>query len=429
MSDGFPTRLRPGQRWRRALVEALECFRMALGALVAHKLRSGLTLLGILVGVFSIIVVMTAMRVVRSNIENELRSFGGQTFVVQKWPGIHFGGGQEWEKIRRREEITYADAERIREQAGLAVAVGSEMWVWSGELVSPYGRTPPTVQIRGVTPGSFSTRNWTVGEGRVFGEGDLEGGRDVCVLGFSVATTLFPYSSALGERVRADGIPYQVVGVLEPPGNLRGGEGDNHVLVPMTTAIDRYSGRRRGVTVFVQARDARVYDETVEQVRGILRNLRKVQPGDEDDFEIFSGESLMEEIENLTAMVRWGVAAVSSIALLAAGVGIMNIMLVSVTERTREIGIRRAVGARRRSILLQFLMEAVVLCQVGGLFGVIFGILGGNALAILLEVPAVLPLDWAVAGLVICSVVGIAFGTYPAMKAANLDPIEALHHE
>ena len=179
----------------------------------------------------------------------------------------------------------------------------------------------------------------------------------------------------------------------------------------------------------MQARDRASYEDTVEQVRGILRVARKVPPGGEDDFEIVSNDSLIAQFNTFTRTVRLGVAVVSSIALIAAGIGIMNIMLVSVTERTREIGIRRAIGAKKRNIMTQFIMEAVVLCEVGGVIGVVLGILGGNAVAFFLKVPPAIPFDWIVLGLVICSIVGVVFGTYPAYKAANLDPIESLRYE
>ena len=172
-----------------------------------------------------------------------------------------------------------------------------------------------------------------------------------------------------------------------------------------------------------------MYEDTVEQVRGILRTVRKVKPGVEDDFEVFSNDSLIAQFKSFTLTVRIGVAVVSSIALVAAGIGIMNIMLVSVTERTREIGIRRAIGAKKRNIMTQFIMEAIVLCEVGGVIGVVLGILGGNSAAYFLKLPPVIPLDWVVIGLTICSIVGVLFGTYPAYKAANLDPIESLRYE
>ena len=208
-----------------------------------------------------------------------------------------------------------------------------------------------------------------------------------------------------------------------------GGDQDNFAVVPISTGVNRFGRIWRSVSILVQARDQASYSDTIEQVRGILRAVRKVPPGKEDDFEIFSNDSLIEQFQSFTFTVRIGVAVVSSIALLAAGVGIMNIMLVSVTERTREIGIRRAIGAKKRHIIAQFLLEAVVLCQIGGLLGVILGVAGGNAAAFFLDVPPVIPLDWVALGLLICCIVGVAFGTYPAIKAANLDPIESLRYE
>jgi putative ABC transport system permease protein len=259
-------------------------------------------------------------------------------------------------------------------------------------------------------------------------EGEVDNARDVCVLGSALAKTAFPFGSAVGERLKINGVNYSVIGVLEPKGGSVGGEQDNFAVVPITTALKRF-GRWRSLTILVQARDAASYDDTVEQVRGILRVARRVPPGAEDDFELFSNDSIIAQFNSFTRAVRIGVAVVSSIALIAAGIGIMNIMLVSVTERTREIGIRRAVGAKRRNIMTQFIMEAVVLCEVGGVIGVGLGILGGNSVAWWLKIPTIIPVDWIVLGLVICSVVGIVFGTYPAFKAANLDPIESLRYE
>jgi putative ABC transport system permease protein len=281
----------------------------------------------------------------------------------------------------------------------------------------------------GETPGSFPARNWIVAEGRMLSEADVENRRDVAVLGANLAKLGFPYGSAIGERIKINGINYTVIGVLEPKGSALRADQDNLAIIPVTTGLERSSRRWRSINLLVQARDQELYDATVDEVRGILRVLRKVPPGAEDDFEIASNDSLIREFNNFTRTVRIGVAAVSSIALLAAGVGIMNIMLVSVTESTREIGVRRAVGAKRRHIRAQFIMESVVLCQVGGVAGVLLGIFAGNALAYFMKVPPVVPVDWIVLGLAICSLVGVVFGTYPAWRAANLDPVESLRYE
>jgi putative ABC transport system permease protein len=264
-------------------------------------------------------------------------------------------------------------------------------------------------------------------EGRALLPSDLDSCRNVCVLGGALTKKLFPHSSAMRENVKFNGVNYAVVGVLAMKGGM-GGDQDNFLAVPLTTGMNRY-GRDRSLEIVVQARNQELYDDTVEQVRGILRALRKVPPIKEDDFEIVSNDSLIKQFKSITLAVRIGVTVVSSIALLAAGVGIMNIMLVSVTERTREIGVRRAVGAKKRNIMTQFIMEAVVICEVGGVVGVLLGVGGGNLVAGYLKVPPVIPVDWVVIGLVICSIVGIVFGTYPAFKAANLDPIDSLRYE
>lgn len=411
------------------LAEARESCAMAFGAIAAHKLRSALTLLGVLVGVFSIIVTMTSMRVLKANIESEMSQLGAQSFAVKKWPAIYFGGPDGFEKYWRRKDITLAQGRLVEEKATLAVSVGVEGYFWGGQVSTKYATTPPTIQMLGETPGSFPARGWVVAEGRGLSETDVDNARDVCLLGDALAKTVFPFGSRVGERIKINGINYQVIGVLAPKGGAMGGDQDNFLIVPVTTALNRAGRWGRSLTLLVQARDVASYEDCQEQVRGIMRVARKVQPGAEDDFEMFSNDSLVAQFNNFTFAVRIGVMVISSIALIAAGIGIMNIMLVSVTERTREIGIRRAIGAKKRNIMTQFIVEAIVLCEVGGVIGVILGILGGNGMALYMKVPPAIPFDWVAIGLGICSIVGIVFGTYPAYKAANLDPIESLRYE
>jgi putative ABC transport system permease protein len=329
----------------------------------------------------------------------------------------------------RRKNITFAQGMQMERRADLPRSVGFETSFWGGQIETRFKKTAPNVQLFGETPGSFAARNWDLQEGRLLIDMDVDGARDVCVLGNKLATTVFPHGSALGERLKINGINYVVVGVLEPKGGQLNGDQDNFAVIPLTTGMNRFGRWRRSLSILVQARDQAAYEDTVEQVRGILRVIRKVPPGKEDDFELFSNDSMISQFNSFTMAVRVGVSAVSSISLLAAGIGIMNIMLVSVTERTREIGIRRAIGAKKRNIMTQFIMEAVVICEVGGVLGVVAGILGGNSTAYFLKLTPVIPVDWAIIGLVICSIVGIVFGTYPAYKAANLDPIESLRYE
>ncbi len=402
---------------------------MAMSAIATHKLRSALTLVGVLVGVFSIVVVMTIMRVMQNDVGKELSQLGANTFAVQKWPGAYFGGPDGMQKFWRRKPLNFAQVNLLKDKATLPHGIGAEMEFWTGEVSSRFGNTPPNVPLLGAMPANFPAKNYIIGEGRALLDSDLDSAHLVCDIGFSLAKTLFPFGGGLGENVKLDGINYRVIGILEEKAATMGDAQDNFALIPLTAGLNRYGRIWNSLTILIQASSQEVFDDTVEQVRGIMRTIRKVPPGKEDDFEIFSNDSLIGEFQSFTFKVRIGVAVVSSIALLAAGIGIMNIMLVSVTERTREIGVRRAIGAKKRNIMTQFILEAVMLCEIGGLLGVALGIAGGNGAALFLKMTPTIPFDWAFLALLICSAVGVVFGTYPAFKAANLDPIESLRYE
>lgn len=413
----------------RLLREQVDNIRMALTAVRTHLLRSLLTMLGVLIGVFSIIVTMTAIRVLQSTLERQMSQLGTHTFQLQRFPAIQVDGDAEtWQKYAQRRRFYVADARRLQARASVAQAVSVVSELDAGEALSRYAKTNPNIRLVAATPEAFITRSWIPAEGRALAGPDEDGTRLVCVLGADLARKLFPQGSALGEAVKFRGIGYTVVGVLESKGAIFGQSQDNFLAIPLSTGLARY-GRERSLSIQVQATGESTYAETVEQVRAIMRAIRKVPPGEEDDFEIVSNQSLVTQFRGLTQGLRIGSAVIASIALLAAGIGIMNIMLVSVTERTREIGIRRAIGAKKRSILAQFLCEAVVLCQAGGVLGIVGGVAVGNVVAFLTKSPPVVPLDWALIGFGICSAVGVGFGVYPAWKAANLDPIESLRYE
>lgn len=406
-----------------------ESLLMALGAIRANKLRTSLTMLGVAVGVFSIIAVMTAMGVLRNSIEQGLMQLGAATFQIQKHPAGFNSGHRD--RYRNRKDITYEQALQVWEKATLAEAVGLEMWQF-GRIVWWNGnRTNPNVSLAGENPEGLLTNNWTIKEGRGFNNEDMDLRKPVIILGKAVVEKLFPPRvSPVGQQVKVDGSMYEVIGVFDSKGSALGGDNDNFVTIPLQRFFDTYGKRSRSVNIMVKAKSQAVFDDCLEQARGILRASRKVAPADEDDFAFFSNDSVINEFNNFTADFRLGVLIVSSIALLAAGVGIMNIMLVSVTERTREIGIRKAIGAQQSDILSQFVMEAVILCQIGGIAGVLLGVGIGNAVtALAFEAPPVVPWEWVGIGFGVCSLVGLVFGVYPAWKAATLDPIEALRYE
>jgi putative ABC transport system permease protein len=407
-------------------MEFSEIIKMALSAIRSNKLRSALTLLGIVVGVFSIIGVMTAVQVLQNSIESGLSNLGSHTFQIQREPVM--ASHSEWEKARHRKKITYEQARIVKKRATMAQAIGIE--AWKGTQTIQYGtlKTNPSVSVGGEEPEGITTNNWTIKEGRSLTDDELKYNGRVAILGEDVVKKIFPRGSSLGKDIKIGEQRYTVIGTFEPKGSSLGGSQENFVVIPLSTLLEVY-GKERGMHIMVKAKSAEVYDDCLEETRMILRTARQVAPGAEDDFSIFSNDSLISTFNDFTLYVKLGVGFMSFISLLAAGIGIMNIMLVSVTERTREIGIRKAIGARKANILAQFITEAVVLCEIGGLIGVVLGIIGGNLTALAFNFPPVFPIDWAVIGLLITSFVGIVFGVYPAWKAANLDPIESLRYE
>ncbi|MDP3831359.1 MAG: FtsX-like permease family protein, partial [Ignavibacteriaceae bacterium] len=258
---------------------------------------------------------------------------------------------------------------------------------------------------------------------------DVDRSTPVIILGKDIVDKLFVNMDPIGQLVKIDGRPLTVIGVFESKGQLFGQSRDNFALMPITTFQSIYGRRSNSVNITVTSFAKEDYKEVIEAAIGHMRTVRKVPPGEENDFDIFSNESVISEINSVTIYVEIGAMVISFIALLAAGIGIMNIMLVSVTERTKEIGIRKAIGARKNHILSQFLVEAIVLCIFGGLIGIVLGVGIGNLAGSFLNAKAAIPFNWIMIGIGLCVMVGVIFGTYPAYKAANLDPIEALRYE
>ena len=420
-----------------------ESFKMAVNAIRVNKLRSSLTLLGIGVGVFSIIGVMTAMGVLQNAIENGLSDLGTNTFQVQKFPATFFQNGRS--RFRNRKDITLEQGEMFLERMKEAKHIGLESWFGIKQVFHNNDKTNPNIGLVGETVEGSTTNNWTIKQGRAFTKEEVENAAGVCVLGNGVVDKLFERGSPIGEIVKIDGNRFRVIGTVEPKGGMFGGNQDNYMAVPITTAMSLY-GKQRTINIMVQTKDQESYNDVIELSTAVLRTIRHVPPGAEDDFAIFSNDTLIGQFNDLTFMVKIGTLGIACIALLAAGVGIMNIMLVSVTERTKEIGIRKALGATKVNVLMQFLSESVVFSQIGGVIGIIAGSILGNIVAVLTSAPPILPWNSSVAilstpilslsalglnivAIIFCSFIGIVFGVYPAWKAANLDPIESLRYE
>ncbi len=407
---------------------------MSLQALLANKLRSALTLVGIVAGIASIVAVMTAVSLMQSTIEREMSVLGAQTFQVQKWPAGGFASEAQRRRAMLRPPLTLAESAAIRSHVSSVDLVGSELWDFG--FVAQYKgvTTNPNVSICGGTPEYPPNNTHYVGVGRNLSPMDVKTGARVAVIGHAIAGKLFPFVDPIGRQVLVDHRKYQVVGVFDEKKSALGGSYDNYVLIPVTTFLAAY-GRTdrnrmaRSVNITVRAKTPELLADAIEQTRQLLRRERGVKPGEEDNFDFFSSASLITEFNRMSQGVKVAAFVIGIIALVVAGIGIMNIMLVAVTERTREIGLRKALGARPAGIRAQFLLEAVILCNIGGVAGVLVGFGLGNLVAIFTRFEPHVPLEWAGIGLAFCSAVGIAFGMLPAVRASRLDPIEALRHE
>jgi len=406
-----------------------EGFRMAIEAIRQNKLRSILTLLGISIGVFSVIGVMTAIRTLESSVNSQLDILGTNTFTINKSPAIQIHGPGGDRKIRQRKNITYAHYEEMKRKAKLPLRVSVLDGTSERNIRYKDKSLKKSAELRGADEWALRSINAYLADGRNFTPDDIRFSRNVTILGPDIVDILFPFEDPLGKVIKIKGIDYTVIGVTERKGQAFGQSQDYFVLIPISLYIQRFSNKWTSLGIVFEAESADMYEKTMDEAIGLMRVVRKVPVGEENDFSIISNEELMETFAGFTGGIKIFAGSVSVIALLVAGIGIMNIMLVSVTERIKEIGIRKAIGATRRDILTQFLMEAIFLSQFGGVVGVILGIIGGNVVAIVLDVPAVVPMDWAFYGMAVCSLIGIGFGIYPAWRAANLDPIESLRFE
>jgi putative ABC transport system permease protein len=406
-----------------------ELIKISLNTLRANKLRAALTLSGIIIGVFSIIAIMTLLNALQAGIEGGLSALGSNTFQIQKFPAIQVGGPGHDRKYRNRADITYEQGLRLMERATTYKYMSLEDYLYEKTIKSQGVSTNPNYYVGGVLPTYLECNNRTVQFGRFFTDVDLINNNRVAVVGMDAVDKLFPNVNPIGQYITIDNNEFQVIGVFEKKGEGFGESNDNFALLPITTMQQIYGKNNRSLNIAIQAPSKETYNETLENVISVMRSIRKDKPGEPDSFEIFSNESLITQVNSFTKYFKYGAGFISFIAMLAAGVGIMNIMLVSVTERTKEIGIRKAIGAKNNSVLIQFLIEAIILCEFGGIIGIFLGILTGNLVGLYLSSPVVIPYDWVIIGLVVCSVVGIIFGVYPAYKAAKLNPIDALRYE
>lgn len=399
--------------------------KIAFSSILANKLRSSLTLLGILIGVTSVMTIISALEGMTQSIEKDLERLGPSTFVVQRI-GIITSEEMFLEKIKRK-PIDYEAAELIQQNCDLIDKMS----------VRAYNRANvkyKSTSLRNVLVGA-STANYLdivdveVAQGRYHSDEDDLHSRSVCFIGEEMRKTFFEGVDPLGKEIKIDGNKFTVIGVAKAMGSSFGQNRDNFAMVPLKSYTKLFGFPRRGLSLVIKARSTEQLPDAMDQVRGVLRAQRHVPYNKDDDFDMLTAESILELLNSITRVLRFGLVGVSSISVVVGGIVVMNIMMVSVTERTREIGIRKSIGAKQSHLLLQFLFESLILTLTGGIFGIIAGFIIARSLVQMIDMtiePSTLAI---IAGLSISIGIGVIFGIYPAMKAARLDPIKALSYE
>ena len=417
---------------RRTLAENL---RFALTALRAHKLRAGLTIVGIVIGVWTVIAMVALVTGFNRNATDAFTSWGTTLVQFQKYEPRFFGGGHRIpEEERNRKDLTIEDAEAIARLSPSIAAVSPERYYWGTPAVKGNGNEANAPFVGGVTQNYAICNNWTVADGLNLSEIDVLHARDVALIGTDVRDALFKGKDPIGQFVTVAGKRLQVIGVFGKKGSgAFGGQPDNLVMIPITT-FDKYFPQfknSKGDTLHIATipRTPELVERAIEEGTSILRMRRKVPFDKPNDFAIFTAEKMIQQMTAVTNAISGVMVLIAAIALLVGGVGVMNIMLVSVTERTKEIGLRKAVGALKRDISLQFLTEAMTLTALGGVAGVALGLATAVVVRNVSPLATATPLWSILLGLGVSVSIGLFFGLYPAVKAARLDPIEALRYE
>jgi putative ABC transport system permease protein len=407
-------------------MELKEAVKLALQSLWQNKLRTALTLLGMMIAVSSLIAVVTLVNGANTYITTKFTRYGADVFTVSRMPAI-ITSSEQYERMQRRKNVLYDDYVYVRDNCKRCTGIGAQQATVAKVVRETQSITDTT--IRGYTWQMPSLQNLDIAEGRGFTPTDEDHASQVAIIGTDVRDTLFAGVDPLGQELRVDGMPYTVVGVAEKQGSTFGQSQDNWVALPLT-AFQKSYGTMKSLTIYVKAGSAGPTLEAAgDEVRVLMRSKRHDAPGADDSFELDVNNTLVTFFRKVATWFAAVAGTIALIALVVGGIVIMNMMLVSVTDRTREIGIRKALGARGRDVMLQFLVESIALALMGGFFGVMGGVIVAQVVTLLLGFPSTVA-TWSVSlGLTMATMVGIFFGVYPAWKAASLDPIVALRAE
>jgi len=409
-------------------MNVIESIILAFDSVRVNKLRAILTLLSIAIGVFAIVGAGTLVQSINNAVTGEMAALGENMFSIFRVPRIQTG--HTWRKYSQRKPITYSQYMDFKNNLDIAKAVSSQS-TSSGYTVQ-YGNqaTDPDVTLIGTDENHLMITNTNLTAGRPITAQDIELNRKVALIGNDIVVKVFANITPIGKKIKIGNNYFTVIGILEEKGAILGQSQDNKVIIPISQFLRYYANMwDESLDISIMAHSQIALQPTIDEAIGQMRAIRNVKPWQDNDFELETNESISDQFASLTGYLSYFGLFSGAIALIAAGVGIMNIMLVSVKERTREIGIRKAVGAKRFWILLQFIIETITLCQIGGFIGIGLGVLGGLMLANSINISLTFPIDWVVISIVICTILGVVSGSYPAWKAATLDPIDALRYE